>query len=45
MKGTKKMLNIKMPKINFGKIKVNTVENFGKLDIDYEEEMKKNDNK
>ena len=37
------MLNIKMPKINFGKIKVNTVENFGKLDIDYEEEMKKND--
>ena len=43
MKGTKKMLNIKMPKINFGKIKVNTVENFGKLDIDYEEEMKKND--
>ena len=37
------MLNIKMPKINFGKIKVNTVENFGNLDINYEEEMKKND--
>ena len=39
------MLNIKMPKINFGKIKVNSIENFGKLDIDYEKEMKENDRK
>ena len=32
------MLNIKM-------IKVNSIENFGKLDIDYEKEMKENDRK
>ena len=38
------MLNIKIPKFKFGKIKMNTVEELDKMNIDYEK-IKKEDNK
>ena len=35
-------INIKMPKLKFGKIKMNTVENLEELDIDYAKMQKEN---